>query len=285
MTWLVTRDTRLTRFLDEVATADLSPPLSDIKLDAISDPERLVVIEEADAIVAVGVVAVHLQSDSTRHWAVETVLRPGLRFAAFEDRLLKVALDLVPRGDPRSVWSHRRSLDAALVRARFTVRRELGYLVVGLPIPGSEDVLQTRPFRAEEDAAAVLALNAAAFAGHREAASLNEEELGRLMAESWFDPSGLLIHEERGAVDAFCWTRVHADGSGEIFRIAVAPRTQGRGLGRAMVNAGFDYLARQQGLERGTLWVDKANRQAISLYRSIGMTEEVVNREWEYEDA
>lgn len=275
----MTSDPRIERFLAELSAADGSAPLSDAKVGGLGERERVVVIEEAEEIVAIGVTVVHFHSDGTHHWAVETAVVPGLRFAAFEDRLLREALGLVPHTEAPSVWSHRRSLDDALVRAGYTVTRELGRYVVDLPLANSATEIQVRPYR-PTDAPALLDVNRCAFAGHREAAALDAEELSRLTQQPWFDPAGILLAEEDGRVVAFCWTRVHPNADGEIYRIAVSPGAQGRGLGRRMVLAGFDDLALRRGVTRGTLWVDLADERAVSLYTSLGMMQGSVNREF-----
>ncbi len=73
---------------------------------------------------------------------------------------------------------------------------------------------------------------------------------------------------------------IHPSGDGEIFRIAVDPQNQGRGLGIALLVAGFTYLAGRSDVQRGVLWVDAENKPALALYRSIGMTRDGSNREF-----
>ena len=94
-------------------------------------------------------------------------------------------------------------------------------------------------------------------------------------------PSGLLIVEDADGILGFCWTRFHERGEGEIFRIAVSPTNQGRGIGGALVLAGFDHLARTEHASKGTLWVDLSNTAALGLYRRLGMREVRFNREFE----
>ncbi len=273
-------DQRIATFLDRIHKSDGTPPLSDAKVEQLGNAERMMSIEEADEVVAVGVAARHEQPGGSYHWAVETALVAGLRFQAFESRLLEAALALVPVGESRSVWSHRSSMDAALVGAGFASVRELAHFTVALPLEHSGNTLETRTFLTE-DASDVIALNRAAFSSHREAASLDETELQGLVDRDGLGPEGFLIAEEDGEVIGFCWTRVHGDGDGEIYRIAVAPDRQGEGLGRKLLAAGLEYLANHPDVSRGTLWVDLGNKTAVELYRSIGMTQDLVNREFE----
>jgi len=273
-------DARIDALVATVSDHDGSPALSDAKSAGLGDEKRTIAIEEDGAVVAVGVAASHRQPDGTDHLALETVLDPGLRFAEFEDRLLASTLTLVPRSHAVSVWSHRHSLDAALERAGFGVVRELAQMAIDLPVAGPRTAFVTRPLETA-DADAIVELNRAAFASHREAASLDSSDITRTMSQEGFEPDGFLILEEHQKVVGFCWTRVHANGDGEIYRIAVSPQHQGGGLGRSLALAGFDHLARHPEVLRGVLWVDAANQQAISLYERIGMTQISVNREFE----
>lgn len=59
------------------------------------------------------------------------------------------------------------------------------------------------------------------------------------------------------------------DGQGWLERLYVHPDQQGRGVGRALVDAGLDEL-RRLGCRRANLWVLAANRPAIEIYRRWG---------------
>ncbi len=273
-------ETRITRFLDRIAAVDGSEPLSDAKLDQIDNNRQTLVVEEGDNIVAVAVVAQHEHADGSFHWAAESALEPGLRFAAFEERLLASTIALVPRDAPTSVWSHRPSLDRALLSVGFVVSRELAHYTVSLPLNRSADALEIRSYR-DDDADAVVELNRDAFETHREATGLDSGELGRLLRVEGMGPRGFLIAEDDFGLVGFCWTRVHPNGDGEIYRIAVGPRSQGRGIGRSLVLGGFAFLAGEPAVARGTLWVDLGNESAVALYRSLGMEQDRVTREYE----
>ena len=45
--------------------------------------------------------------------------------------------------------------------------------------------------------------------------------------------------------------------------------------------AGFEALAQDPRVRRGSLWVDADNEAAVALYRSIGMATERINAEFE----
>ena len=55
-------------------------------------------------------------------------------------------------------------------------------------------------------------------------------------------PMGFLLAWDGERLAGFCWTKVHDDGRGEIYILAVVPGSQGRGLGRALLLAGLDDL-------------------------------------------
>lgn len=273
-------DERVGRFLERLEEVDGTFPLSDAKLAQIKNSERTVVIEEDGSVVAVGVVAEHPQLDGSRHWSVETALDPGLRFVQFENRLLSSALGLVPGGKQVSVWSQRHSLDHALADTGFVVVRELAYMTVQLPIDSTCGDRVTRMLRSS-DTDSILAINRAAFSSHREAASLDSAEFTDLLDQPGLGPDGFLVMEDDNEILGFCWTRVNATRDGEIFRVAVSPHVQGQGLGRALVIAGFNHLATEPDVTRGTLWVDLSNTAAVNLYRDLGMVDTLINREFE----
>lgn len=271
---------RLSRFLATIAEADRSPALSDAKVGQLGNPSRYTTIEERDEIVGVAVAARHAHGDGSHHWAIESALLAGMRFAEFEDRLLESALQLVPATESVSVWSHRHSLDDALARNGFSVSRELALYRVDLPIVAKTTGLEVRSFE-PDDMTDVLAINRAAFSEHREAAVLDVDTFTSLVSQPWFDPAGFLLAVHDGSIEGFCWTRVHDSGEGEIYRIAVSPHAQGRGVGRALVLAGFGYLANRTEVRGGTLWVDLTNTSAVAMYERIGMRQSMVNREFE----
>ena len=75
----------------------------------------------------------------------------------------------------------------------------------------------------------------------------------------------------RGRPVGACWTKLHSGGVGEIYSIAVRPSASGKGLGRALVLTGFEYLADRRGAGTGMLWADRSNEAAVRLYGRLGM--------------
>lgn len=268
----------LSTFLRRLESEDGYPPLSEAKVVSMGNPDRFVTVEDDASIVAVGAAAEHATPSGQGHWSIETAVDGSLRFKEFEEAVLDRALSLVPSAAQHTVWSRRTSLDAALESAGFEALRSLANMEVPLPLESSE-VAETTPMGAGAEQK-LIAINALSFAGHPEAASLDREELAVLMAQGWFDREGVRFHESGEGVDAFCWTKVHPGGIGEIYRIGVAPGAQGQGLGRSMVVAGFDYLQRERGCRLGRLWVDESNEAAMRLYKSLDMETLARNREF-----
>ena len=277
---MIQRD-QIDEFLDALTRHDGFAPFSDAKMPIGADSGHVVTITEGDSIAAMGAAASHTQGDGSIHWELEIATRPGMRFPEFEAMVLESCLALVDGRESFSVWSRRSSFDAVLEHRGFERRRVLDFLVVELPLSGDVEIpngYRIRPFTAR-DMEAVVAVNRAAFKNHPEAGGLDTAEMQRYRSEPWFDAEGFLVAEYDGLA-GFCWTRVHAGGDGEIFRIAVDAAHQGKALGAALLEAGFNYLAGRSDVERGVLWVDRSNTAAIALYRSFGMEQERSNCEF-----
>ncbi len=150
-------------------------------------------------------------------------------------------------------------------RSLLIMERRLDDLPAATP---AADGFTLRGFR-DEDAAALLAVNAAAFSHHPEQGALEAPGLAARMAEAWFDAHGLILAVDGEGIAGFHWTKRHDATLGEVYVIGVHPRAQGRGLGRVLLNAGLAYL-RDAGLQRVLLYVDSAETVAVELYASAG---------------
>jgi mycothiol synthase len=219
-------------------------------------------------------------------WGVEVVIRPDHRGQGHEvgTTLLGAALDEVRRlgGGHVHLWVPKPTdeTDAMAGASGLGRGRDLYQMRRPLPVDDDHPPVATRPFEPGTDEAAWLKVNNRAFASHPEQGDWNLDTLLEREAESWFDPRGFLLHERDGRLAASCWTKVHRDEApplGEIYVISVDPDFQGLGLGRALVLAGLDHLARR-GLKVGMLYVDAANVTAVALYRALGFEVDHVDR-------
>ena len=168
-------------------------------------------------------------------------------------------------------------IETALAGLGFRVDRRQHQMRVPLPRPDPirvPEAVELRSFRPGTDDAAWLRVNNRAFENHPDQGGWVEAVLERRMAEPWFDPDGFLLAWRGDALAGFCWTKVHAEPErlGEIFVIGVDPDAQGIGLGRALVLAGLDHLARIRQCPNGLLYVAATNAPAVGLYESLGFT-------------
>ena len=168
-------------------------------------------------------------------------------------------------------WSHvDHPAAGALARAHdFDRVRDLWVMGRDLT-PGSSGRAALRTFEAD-DLAAIVRINARAFAWHPEQGHLTEADFQRRMGESWFDPSGLIVALVDGQIAGFHWTKIHPGQIGEVYVVAVDPDFSGRGIGKALTEAGLAHL-HEQGCSRVILYVDADNPAATRLYEGLGFT-------------
>ena len=137
------------------------------------------------------------------------------------------------------------------------------------------------------DEEGLLAVNAAAFAGHPEQGTLSALGLAERMAEPWFDPDGLLLAVQPGdggddRLVGFHWTKVEqaesegARRDGEVYVLGVHPDAAGHGLGSFLLAAGLASLARR-GVSRVHLYVEADNTVSRRLYENAGFAVDVVD--------
>jgi mycothiol synthase len=261
----------LERFEDEL------PALSEHKQMRLGGGEDAILAawSDVDGLAVVSVAAWH--GGDRPHWALEVVTRVDLRRPDAERLAIATAAATVPAGEPHSLWAFRPDQIAAAQR--------LGYREV------RSVVRMEGPFPAEErtgsvtigglepgDDASLITVHNRAFAGHPEASGMTQQRLDELRSAPWFDPDGVVVARRAGAVVGYCWTKLHPNGDGEIYFLAVDPTDRGHRIGEALAAAGYRRL-RDRGARRAILWVDGDNDAAVSLYRRIGLAPTVRNVE------
>ena len=100
---------------------------------------------------------------------------------------------------------------------------------------------------------------------------MDSDELAERMAEPWFDPVDLIVAVDGPRMYGFHWTKRHSATQGEVYVVAIDQDTQGKGLGRTLVDVGLRHL-RSVGIEDVLLYVESDNTSAVSLYNSQGFT-------------
>lgn len=212
----------------------------------------------------------------------------SLEVAVLDPPTLAALLNAAERRSPEGLlaWSHgtRSPLATALeargyrqVRVLHQLRRPLADLPE--PRPAAEGVT-VRPFEVGRDEDAWLAVNAAAFATHPEQGSWGRADLAAREAEPWFDPAGFLLAERDGTLLGYHWTKIHDDGTGEVYVLGVDPAAQGLGLGATLLDAGLASLA-ARGCPAVLLYVDDSNAMAMALYEKAGFARYDVDVQWE----
>lgn len=257
-------------------------PLEIVRLPSRGDGvERLIAHPPGE-----GAPAGHARLVRTRGgWDVDLAIEPGHREIAdhVATALLRAAHQAVADegGGILRLWVSRPTPtdDRIAAAAGLDQVRDVWQMRCDLPLGETTDLV-TRPFVVGRDEQAWLEVNNRAFGWHPEQGGWTPEDLRAREAEAWFDPDGLLLHERDGRLAGFCWTKVHGDHDpplGEIYVIATDPAVHRRGLGRALVVAGLDHLARA-GLTIGMLYVDATNTPAVRLYERLGFTVDHVDR-------
>lgn len=284
----------LSKVLDLIAETtrhDGVPPVAEhvlLHLRHGGDKEdRHIVIEEAidgeDRIVGYA----HLDlTDEVEGPSAELVIHPHYRAKGFGRELLDRISETA--GERLRLWSHgdlpgaqhlAESRGFTRIRTVVQMRRTLN-----LTLPPLATEISLRSFEIGKDEDEWLSLNNRAFADHPDQGNWTRRDLEVRMKESWFDPKGVILATENGAITGFCWVKIHGgtkqrdhdhhdhDPIGEIYVMGVDPSSKRKGIGRAVTLAGLHFM-QDQGIFSAMLYVDASNESALSLYRSLGFTE------------
>ena len=217
-------------------------------------------------------------------WGIDLIVHPHHRYdmAEIGPRLLTEAINVV-KGDGGGhvhwwVFEANNAHATLAGSAGFRPGRRLLQLRRPLPLEQSHlDLLagfDTTSFRVGADETEWLGINNAAFATHPEQGGWTHETIASRQSEPWFDADGFRVHRTDGAMDGFCWTKVHHDGSetlGEIYAVGVDPAVTSRGIGRRLVIDGLRHLA-SVGADTAMLYVDADNAAAMRVYSGLGFT-------------
>ena len=138
-----------------------------------------------------------------------------------------------------------------------------------------------RAFARGADDGPVHALVEEAMAGvpGNEPRSLESWQAAKVDKEGW-DPSLWLLHEDADGLAGVVLCERWEEGIGYVDYLAVASRSRGRGLGRALLLHGLAAL-RADGLPVAELSVQGENASATRLYESVGMRPVWTIERWE----
>jgi mycothiol synthase len=147
--------------------------------------------------------------------------------------------------------------------------------------PPPPDGVPVREFSRGPDDAPVHALVEEAMAGvpGNEPRSLESWQAAKVDKDGW-DPSLWLLHEDADGLAGVVLCERWEDGLGYVDYLAVAARSRGQGLGRAMLLHGLAAL-RDAGLTVAELSVQGENASATRLYESVGMQPVWAIERWE----
>ncbi|WP_231263094.1 mycothiol synthase [Nocardioides alpinus] len=257
------------RIADAAEAADGASPLDEAARIALADGVAAVAVRDGGfAVLHDGDLSLAVHPDHRRQ-GVATAL---LQQTSYDGQL--------------TAWSHGHHPAAVRlaeaygwerVRDLWVMRRPTDLPLAPLEVP---DGVTIRSYR-DTDAAAVVAVNAAAFAHHPEQGAMDEDNLARRMAEPWFDPAGLLVAEDDSGILGFHWTKQHDAQLGEVYVVGVAPGAQGRGLGRVLTLAGLHHLT-GLGVDEVLLYVESDNAPAVAVYSRLGFTHADVDTHVQY---
>lgn len=264
---LVASDTAIEDFIDTVTAADGLPALSEHKGMRLGGAGDAVVAAwgVAGRLAAVSVAVAH-EGDEP-HWALEVAMGPDDRTDDLERAAIDAAASTVPVS--ASLWVQRSEQVQAAKALGYRELRRVVHMEGPIPSgPGPSDTELGRAGEGEDSA--LIDVHNRAFAGHREASGLTEHGLDELRAMPWYDSDGVVTATIDGRLAGFCWTKLHPNGDGEVYLLAVDPDGRGLGVGELLARAGYEHL-RGRGAQRATLWVDGGNEPAIALYRRLGL--------------
>ena len=131
---------------------------------------------------------------------------------------------------------------------------------------------ELRSFKLGEDEAALTGLQNAAFGDNWGFCPNTVEEISARVRFSRCDPEGIIFATDGDRLAAYNWTLSTSSGdkgTGWVAMTGVHPEYRSKGLGRAVVVAGMEYL-KTKGVDGIDLEVDSENVPATKLYLDLG---------------
>lgn len=256
---------------DAAAETDGTAPLSEAFLLDLSRSARHLVASTDGRLVG--------YAQTAADGSVEAFVTPEHRRQGVGAALLTA----VREKDPAArFWAHGDLPGARALASRLGLEVVRELLVLSRPVTEGDDVdpvlpkgVTHRPFVPGQDEAALLAVNAAAFADHAEQGALDAAGLADRMAQPWFEAQGLILLQDGDPerLAGFHWTKVDPpEGDvGEVYVVGVHPDLHGRGLGGPLTRLGLAHLARR-GMSEVELYVEGDNTAALATYRRAGFT-------------
>ena len=140
------------------------------------------------------------------------------------------------------------------------------------PSPSLPNGFSIRPFQIGRDEAMLTQLQNSAFGDNWGFSPNTVDQISARVRLDRVTPEGILFITDNGKPAAYNWTMISANESkatGFISMTGVHPDYRGKGLGRAIVAAGMQYL-KAQGVDSIELEVDSENVPARELYLKLG---------------
>ena len=259
---------------DKAAAADGSHPLNEAAQLALAGQGSAEVVHwlassDESAAELIG----YAQLD-TRDRSVQLVVDPDHRHhgigRALAERIISAdhPISWWAFGDLPGAQALASALGLEVIRGLLIMRLDLATspLQTPTPLPAGFVLDHYRP----DDLDDLVAVNAAAFAQHPEQGALAADDFEARMHEPWHLDTDLLVAREAasGKLAGYHWTKVEGD-EGEVYVIGVRPDLNGRGLGRALLEAGIIHM-RDRGASVIDLYVEAANDRVVQMYRSAG---------------
>lgn len=214
-----------------------------------------------------------------RDGSVQLFVAPAARGRGLGGRLAEA----VQRSGTARIWWAFGDLPGARVLAgRLGLQPVRGLLKMSLPMTGRDPApirqlpggLRLDHFR-DGDLAGLVRVNHAAFSHHPEQGGLTTADFTARMASDWYRDRDLLVaRDAAGGLAGFHWTKLTSESGqpvGEVYVLAVAPGSAGRGVGGALLDAGIMHM-QARGVLRIDLYVEAANDRVVELYRRSGFT-------------